>query len=483
MSVQSRFNINAQDNKTIVKNLSDDDLLDLVQRQTLRYFWDLGHPVSGMARDRNQDLAHTTYITTVRADGTTFISLPDRDPNSLVPVMQSADIVSTSGTGFGIMAMIAGAERGWLPKQDVQDRVAYIVDFLECKADKFYGVFPHFMDGATGDVACLIPNDDGSDLVETGFLMMGLLAAREYFTAKTPEADALRKSITKLYESVEWNWHTPYQNDELYWHWSPKNKWLMRYPIQGWNECLITQILAVASPTHPISRTIYDKAWAGGKDFKNGKSYTFIDPSGPGKTTTITQPLGPEMGGPLFFTHYSFMGLDPRGLKDKYADYWEQNLSHVLINHAYCVENPKGYVGYGPDCWGLTASDDHIFYGAHCPTDDLGVITPTAALSSFPYTPEYSMKALRHFYEDMGDRLWTDTGFIDAFNESKNWYAKSQLAIDQAPIVVMIENHRSGLLWNLVMNCPEIKRGLKMLDFESPYLQPKPVLMTAAPSP
>jgi hypothetical protein len=265
--------------------------------------------------------------------------------------------------------------------------------------------------------------------------------------------------INELWNRADWNWHTQGKN-ELFWHWSPNYAWAMNFSIHGWNECLITFLLSASSPGHSIDAAVYHRGWASGEHFINGKEYY-----------GIKLPLGFDYGGPLFFSHYSFMGIDPHGLKDRYADYWTQNRNHTLINYQYCVDNPKGYKGYGQNCWGLTSSDSYTGYAAHSPTNDLGVISPTAALSSFPYTPDYSMKALKHFYYDIGDKIWGQYGFADAFNETKNWQARSYLAIDEGPIVVMIENYRSGLLWKLFMNCPEIKNGLLKLGFESSYLK------------
>lgn len=434
---QKDFNRNAR------RTLSDDELLDLVQRQTLKYFTDFAHPVSGMARERSNVVAEYGY---------------------------DLDCVTTGGTGFGIMAIIAGAERGWISQDEALERITKIVEFLE-GAEKYHGAFSHFIDGNTGKTIPFTPNagskDDGGDLVETSYLIMGLLSARQYFSAR-PEAAAVCKKINKLWEAVEWDWYTQGQ-DKLYWHWSPQYGWDMNMPIQGWNECLITHFLAAASPTHPVSPKVYEQSWAKGAEFKNGQSYD-----------GVTLPLGPEKGGPLFFSHYSFMGLNPAGLKDEHADYWEQNLGHTLVNRAHCIDNPHHHKGYGPDCWGLTASDDHAGYAAHSPTNDDGAISPTAALSSFPYTPAYSMQALRHFYEDLGDKIWSEYGFVDAFNESEDWYADSHLAIDQGPIVVMIENYRSGLLWDMFMSCPEVKQALKNMGFES---QPEDKPPAAPPKP
>jgi hypothetical protein len=416
--------------KTIRKNLTDDQLLDLVQKQTLKYFWDFGHPVSGMARERSNS-------------GFGY------DP---------METVTTGGTGFGIMAMIAGAERGFIKKTALLDRLHKLADFLD-KADKFHGAFPHFMNGTTGRAMAFSQYDDGGDLVETAFLMQGLLAARQYFSGPGAKEQALRAKINKLWEGVEWDWYTQGQ-DKLYWHWSPNHQWKMNHAIRGWDECLITYVLAASSPTHPVGKAPYDKCWTQKNTFKNGNSYD-----------GLTLPLGPEKGGPLFFSHYSFMGLDPRGLKDRHADYWQQNVQHTLVNRAHCVKNPHGYKGYGPDCWGLTSSDSTNGYDGHSPTNDTGVITPTAALSAMPYAPKESMQALRHFYEDKGHKIWGSLGFRDAFNESAGWVAQSHLAIDQGPIVAMIENHRSALLWKLFMSAPEVKQGLKKLGFQSPHLQ------------
>ncbi|HVG12685.1 MAG TPA: glucoamylase family protein, partial [Flavisolibacter sp.] len=246
----------------------------------------------------------------------------------------------------------------------------------------------------------------------------------------------------------------------LYWHWSPNNGWAMNFPLRGYNETLITYVLAASAERYPVPEAVYHRGWAQSNFFKNGKQFY-----------GHVLPLGFDYGGPLFFSQYSYLGLDPRGLKDQYADYWQQNVNHTLVNRAYVLENPKKFKGYGPSSWGLTASDSWVGYAAHSPTEDLGVISPTAALSAFPYTPEFSMQALKYFYNERGDSLWSEYGFRDAFSESRNWYASSHLAIDQGPIIVMIENHRSGLLWNLFMSCPEIQGGLKKLGFQSPWLK------------
>ncbi|MBL7730501.1 MAG: beta-glucosidase [Chitinophagaceae bacterium] len=413
------------------KQLTDSALLDLVQKQTFRYFWDFAHPVSGMSRERSN--ATFGY---------------------------GDEVVTTGGTGFGVMSVIVAVERKWIGRDTAARFLLKTVNFL-LKANSYHGVFPHWMDGATGKTIPFSRKDDGADLVETSYLFQGLLCARQYFNGTSQVERELRSRINWMWPDIEWKWFTQGQ-DVLYWHWSPNNGWAMNFPVRGFNECLIMYILAASCPNekYQVSSSVYHGGWAQSNFFKNGKEFY-----------GIKLPLGFDYGGPLFFSQYSFLGLDPRRLKDEYADYWEQNRNHTLINREHCVRNPKNYKGYGADCWGLTSSDTYNGYAGHSPTEDLGTISPTAALSAFPYTPEYSMQALKHFYFDLGDKIWSEYGFVDAFNGSKNWVAGSHLAIDQGPIIVMIENYRSGLLWKLFMSCPEIKTGLKKLGFTSPAIK------------
>jgi hypothetical protein len=403
-------------------------LLDRLQRETLKYFWDFAHPVSGLARERSNRSS-----------------------------WYGPEVVTSGGSGFGVMALIAGVERGWLSRTEVAKRILGMLEFLS-KADNYHGVFPHFINGETGKVVPFSAKDDGADLVETSFLMMGLLCARQYFDTASEVEGRLREAADQLFRAGDWNWHTK-SEDVLYWHWSPNYDFAMNHRIRGWNECLITYVLAASSPTHAIDPAVYHNGFANSPAFRNGKTYY-----------GIKLPLGPDysLGGPLFFAHYSFLGLDPRNLRDAYADYWEQNRAHVLINRAYCLDNPKGYRGYGPKCWGLTASDTEGGYTAHSPQNDRGVISPTAALASFPYAPDACAEVLKHLAER--PKLWGEYGPKDAFSIETGWVADSHLAIDQGPIVVMVENFRSGLLWRLFMSCPEVQAGLKRLGFSSPNL-------------
>ena len=406
--------------------LPDEELLEAVQRQTFRYFWEGAHPQSGLALDR-------------------------RGPGD-----HADDRAAVGGSGFGVMCVIVAAERRWITRTAALERLHRMLAVL-VRAPCYHGALPHFIDGRSGATLPFTRKDDAADLVETSFLVMGLLCARQYFQSEEPAEQRLRGLVDYLWRDVEWNWFTR-GRDALSWHWSPNNGWAMNLEIRGWNECLITYVLAVASPRYAVDPSVYHRGYATGREFLNGRRHYDIE-----------LPLGPGSGGPLYFAHYSFLGLDPRGLKDRYADYWEQNVAQVRINRAHCVANAKQHVGYGPACWGLTSSDGPDGYAGHAPAYDDGTIAPTAAISSLPYAPAESLGAMRHFLKSHGARLWGRYGFADAFNEARGWYADTTLAIDQGPIVVMIENHRSSLLWNLFMAVPEVQSALRRLEFSSPH--------------
>ena len=405
--------------------LSDNALLDLVQQQTFKYFWDFGHPVSGLARERNT----------------------------------SGETVASGGSGFGIMAIVTGISRNFITRAQGLTRMQTIVGFLKNTAQPFHGAYPHWLNGTTGVVIPFSTKDNGADLVETSYLMQGLLTARQFFNGSDAAETALRNDINILWNGVEWNWFRQNNQNVLYWHWSPNYNWDMNFQIHGWNEALITYVLATSSPNYSIPKNVYDNGWAQNGAIKNNNTYYGYQ-----------LPLGPASGGPLFFAQYSFLGINPNGLTDTYANYQTQTINHTKINYEYCKANPKGYYGYSNLCWGLTASDIPSGYTASSPTNDVGVIAPTAALSSFPYTPTESIQALKFFYYKLGDKIWGPYGFKDAFSLNDTWFADSYLAIDQGPIIVMIENYRTGLLWNLFTSCAEVKSGMKNLGFTAPYL-------------
>jgi hypothetical protein len=405
--------------------ISDDALLTLVQQQTFKYFWDFGHPVSGLARERNT----------------------------------SGDVVTSGGSGFGIMSIVTGIHRNFITRSQGLARLQTMVSFLKNTAQTFHGAYPHWLNGTTGAVVPFSTKDDGADLVETSYLIQGLLCARQYFNSADAAETNLRNDINTICNGVQWNWFRQNNQNTLYWHWSNNHGWDMNMQIRGWNECLITYVLAASSTIYGIPKIVYDNGFAQNGAMINSNTYYGYQ-----------LPLGPNLGGPLFFEHYSFLGIDPNGLSDAYANYATQTKNHTLINYNYCKANPKNYFGYSDSVWGLTASDIPSGYTASSPTNDIGVIAPTAALSSFPYTPTESMKALKFYYYVLGDKIWKQYGFVDAFSLKDLWFANSFLAIDQGPIIVMIENYRSGLLWNLFTSCPEVKNGMRNLGFTAPYL-------------
>ncbi|WP_291099770.1 MULTISPECIES: glucoamylase family protein [unclassified Flavobacterium] len=419
----------------VITPLTDTEALDQVQKDAINYFWDYAETNSKLARER--------YLT----DNPGF----------------DANIVTTGGSGFGLMTLVAGIERGFVPRTEAVTRLTTALTFLE-NADRFHGAWSHWINGTTGHVIPFGTKDDGGDIVETSFLCQGLITVREYFKNGNATEQALATKADSLWKGVEWDWYTKGEN-ALYWHWSPNYGWDMNFKLEGYNECLITYVLGVASPTHPILVAAYDQAWARNGAIVNGGAQY-------GLPVIFNYNGATGNVGPMFWSHYSYMGLDPNNLTDKYADYWALTQNHSKIINKYCIDNPKQWKGYSDKCWGLTASysrnsDGTTGYSAHQPLNDLGVISPTAALSSFPYTPVESMKFLHYLYDENKSTYVGTAGPYDAFSPQYNWVTPRYLAIDQGTIAPMIENYRSGLLWKLFMNAPEIKPGLVSLGFHS----------------
>ncbi|OIV41751.1 glucoamylase family protein [Flavobacterium johnsoniae] len=427
---------NAEENTSGVA-LTDEQLIEVVQKQTFKYFWDYAEPNSGLARER------------YHPDGV----YPENDDN----------IVTTGGSGFGLMALVSGMSQGYITKEQGVERLNKIADFLG-KADRFHGAWSHWIDGNTGKVKPFGTKDNGGDLVETSFLVAGMITVREYLKDGSEKEKAVAQKFDALWKGVDWQWYTNNKN-VLYWHWSPSYDWQMNFPLEGYNECLITYVLAASSPTHTIDAKAYHEGWARSGGIVSAKTKYNIP-------LVLKHNGAEEFGGPLFWAHYSYVGLDPNQLSDKYANYWDLNVNQTKINYEYCVENPKKIDGYGPNYWGLTASysrnpDGSIGYNAHMPSNDQGVISPTASISSIVYTPKESLVVMRNLYENHKTETWGNAGFYDALSLGNNWVAKRYLAIDQGPEVVMLENYRTGLLWKLFMNAPEVKQGLTKLGFKS----------------
>lgn len=436
-NTKSETTVNSDD---LPQNLSDSALLDSIERRTFQYFWDGAEPNSGMAPER------------IHMDG----DYPGKDQR----------IIATGGSGFGVMAIIVGIERGYITRQQGVQRFEKIILFLE-KTDRFHGAYSHWINGETGHVKPFGQKDNGGDLVETSLLFQGLLCVRQYFKDGTDDEKKLAERIDKLWKDVDYNWYRKGGQNVLYWHWSPEYAWQMNFPVHGFNECLILYVLGASSTTHGVPASVYHEGWAQNGAINKTTSYK-------NDTLNLRYQGDPPHGSCLFWAHYSFVGLDPHGLKDQYADYWNELRSLTNINYQWCVDNPKHYKGYSDSSWGLTASYSIKFYAAHQPNDenDLSVISPTAAISSIVYTPNKSMAAIKHWYTNDSLRkvILGKYGYYDAFSEDAKWSKPWYLAIDQGPEVAMIENYRSGLLWKLFMSCPEVQNGLKKLGFESPYL-------------
>ncbi len=414
-----------------IQHISDSALFDTVERRTFNYFWEGAEPNSGMAPER--------------------IHLDNSNDDKT--------IIAVGGSGFGLMALLAGIERGYITCEQGLQRFEKIISFLE-KADRFHGAYPHWLNDEDGHVKPFGYDDNGGDMVETSYLMEGLLCVRQYFKDGNTEEKNLAMRIDSIWHGVEYDWYRRDGQNVLYWHWSPNYAWKKNFAVHGYNECLILYILGASSPAHGVPAEVYDQGWAQNGSINKISNYK-------NDTLHLFMQGNPPHGGPLFWTHYSYLGLDPHGLKDKYANYWKEMSTMAKINYEWCVDNPKHYKGYGENNWGLTASYSVRGYAAHAPDEknDRGVIAPTAALSSFPYTPQQSMAAMKHWYYDMNDKLFGPYGFYDAFSETDDWYPDHYLAIDQGSAIVMMENYRSGLLWKLFMSCDEVKDGLKKLGF------------------
>ena len=423
------------------REFSDDELLTMLQEACFHYYWEGADPHSGMTRE----------------------NIPGDDR-----------IVATGASGMGIATLIVGVDRGFITRAQGIERLTKIVNFLE-HAQRYHGAWSHYMDGSSGKTMPVFGMfDNGGDLVETSFLMEGLLAARQYFRGNSDQERDLYQRISQLWETVEWDWYRgPQPGDFIYWHWSAEWGWQIQHPLIGFNEVMITYLLAMSSPSHSVSPDMYYSGWAGQSEraisYREGWSgSTDGDHYANGHTYFgIKLDVGVGTGGPLFFTHYSFFGFDPHSLHDRYTrTYFENNRNIALINRAYCISNPKHFPGYGADAWGLTASDGPEGYVPHAPDQqsDRGTLTPTGALASFPYTPEGSMAALKHYYRDLGAQLWDIYGPRDAYNPGANWISPIYMGLNQAPIVVMVENYRTGLVWKNFMANPEIGAMLTKFD-------------------
>ena len=438
----------------------DTRLIDDVQRRTFRYFWDLADP--------------TTKL------------IPDRAP--------TPSFSSIAAVGFGLTAYGVGAHRGYVTREAAAERtLATLRSMMAMKQGPeprgiagYKGFFYHFLDMKTGDRFQTVE----LSTVDTALLVAGALFAQSYFDRDNETERAIRDAAEQMYRRVEWDW-AQVRGEAISMGWTPENGF-HGWDWRGYNEAMIVIVLALGSPTHPVEPGAWPEYT---KTYKWGTFY------------------GQEhlLFGPLFGHQYSHVWIDFRGIRDAYMrergiDYFENSRRASISQHAYAVDNPQGWRDYGDDIWGLTACDGpmdetvvidgkprtfHSYHARGATQDDIrddGTIAPTAAISSIVFTPELAMKAMRAMSTRYGTNLYSTYGFVDAFNPTLRsapnlkhgridpqlgWFDIDYLGIDQGPIVCMIENHRSALVWETMKKNPHIVRGLQRAGFTGGWLEGK----------
>jgi hypothetical protein len=423
---------------------------DELQRRTFAFFWERALPGN--------------------------YQIPDRWPTERFS--------SIAATGFGLTAYLVGAERGYVTRAEAAERVRRTLEVLwalpqgpEMSGVAGYrGLFYHFLN-----------NDDalryqGVELstIDTGLLMAGVLSVMSYFDGDDDDERLIRDLADRLYRRVEWDW-TLNENGRMSMGWRPDRKFIPA-DWNGYNEAMILLVLGLGSPTHPLPDDAWER-WTENYRWMDFRGYDHLNFS------------------PLFGHQYSHMYIDFRGIQDAYmrergSDYFENSRKATLANRAYCIDNPRQFIGYGPEQWGLTACDgparlDTSWQGeplrfftyrargasARHIIDD-GTIAPTAAGGSVPFAPKECLDALEQMWTTQYDSLVGPYGFRDAFNltyrvapdHTNGWYDTDYLGIDQGPILIQLENHRSELVWNLMKRNPYVRRGLERAGFTGGWL-------------
>ena len=406
--------------------ISDEALLDSVQKASFNYYLEHASTTSGLLGDVSSEApdARTTF----------------------------------GGTGFALMTFPGAVNRGFITRSQALFKVQQMVSFVNSKVSVYKGVFPAWVNGITGK-SQYWNGLDGWDVPNTAFFIMGMLTVRQYFDGTSAEETKLREDITSLYNKIEWPWYHNSQNF-IYWSYNPTAGWIL--PVRGWVETLVMYVLAAGSPTHPIDKSVYEIGWTRNGNFVNGKQFY-----------GYTLPLGQDYGGQAYLNQFSFLGINPNGLTDQYADYGIQAKNASLIGYEYCKAQHTEYPFYCDSVWGITAGASANGYIQESPSNDQGYIYPSASLASFPYSPVESMKAMKYFYYKLGNLIWTKYGFTDSFSFSVEpyWVSNEVFSYDQMNTIVGIENYRSGLPWKLFTSCPEVQTGLKQLGFTAPYIK------------
>lgn len=394
--------------KPEIANLSDEEFLDLLQKKAFLYFWLETDPETGLVKDKADNFLDDT-----------------------------STVATIAGVGFALSAYVVAAERGWLPKEKLYERTLKTLEFFKDKMENVRGFYYHFIDMKTGKRVW----QSELSSIDTALFLAGALTAGEYFRGK------IKKIAEELYRRVDWNWMLA-DGDTLAMGWYPEkgfdpNRW------NRYGEQLILYLLAIGSPTYPIPASSWDRIR---RPIWEYEGYV-----------TISSP-------PLFTHQYSHIWIDFRNKHDKYADYFLSSRNATLANRKFCLDNKDNSITFRRGFWGLTACEGPGGYRAYGAPPGYanydGTVAPTAAAGSIVFTPKESIELLRKIYQELADKLWGKYGFSDSFNLDKNWFSQYVLAIDQGPILLMIENYRTGLIWKYFMKNKYIRKALKLTGFK-----------------
>ena len=405
--------------------LTTEALLDTLQHTAFDYFWNEANPTNGLIKDRST------------------LSSP----------------CSIASLGFGLSAICIGIDHGWVSRDDGRARIRTALQTLWTKPQGnalsgtigYKGLYYHFLDmpGALRTWDCELST------IDTALLFAGIIDAKQYFDTADPVDVEVRALADSIYYRADWEFMRNFA-PSIYMGWKPGTGFSTFGQWIGYNEAMILFILALGSPTHPVPATTWT-AWTSGYNWSTQYGQTYV--------------IFP----PLFGHQYSHCWIDFRSIYDTYManrgiTYFENSRRATLAQRAYCIANPSGRVGYGANQWGLTASDGPTGYnarGAPPSQNDDGTISPTAVGGAVPFAPEVAIPALHHLYDTYGPQLFSTYGFRDAFNLTVNpdWYDTDYIGIDQGPIIVMIENYRTGKVWQRFMANPDIQRGLQRAGF------------------
>lgn len=389
--------------------MTDNEFLDLVQKRAAMFFWQEADPRTGLVPDRARNFAP-----------------------------RAGRVANLAATGFGLTALIIAQERGWLSRDQVYNRTLTTLQFARDRLFHKEGFSYHWLNTRTGAREW---NSEVSS-VDTALFLAGALFAGEYY-----RGTRVAEIADHLYRRANWKWMCNGRKFVCHGY-RPESQSFLKYHWGAYCETLLVDVLAIGSPTFPIDA----KAWHDmTRKVRSYKSYR-----------CIALP-------PLFTHQYHNLWVDFRGLHDGVADYFENARTATLANRQYCIDGMKRHSTYGPDSWGLTACDGpqgYRVYGAPPGrAKDDGTVAPTAPGGSFAFTPKESLAALKHMYYTYKPRIWGRYGFCDAYNVDKDWNASDVIAINLGPIVLAIENHRTGMVWKHFMKIAHVRRAIKRIGF------------------